>query len=203
MSRPSPLFPSLVMLIVLSGCAARSIGPTSFAPAYRSMLQTKELVVPKSCAKVGPLAVQNDLKSNVVGQRTLEGSQFPPQPIRLEGDAIAWLRAAAGEIFRKSAVPIAATGGPPVSLRLAQITMNENVHVNSGYDGRVVLDIEVGDGRGRTCWTGRKSGFAQNYGNRGTPDNYRETLDHAVDRALAALLGDDGFQNALCGRCSQ
>jgi hypothetical protein len=41
-------------------------------------------------------------------------------------------------------------------------------------------------------------GASENYGYSGTTDNYQETLNHALDRAMIRLLSDPGFQRSVC-----
>ena len=50
----------------------------------------------------------------------------------------------------------------------------------------------------KECWTGRKAGSSQDYGDHGSIENYRAVVDHALDRAVAAVAGDATFQDALC-----
>ncbi|MGY6215314.1 hypothetical protein ACW73L_09140 [Methylolobus aquaticus] len=191
-----------VGLLILS-CAQKSIAPTSFSPAYKSMLDPSEVSLVKSCAVASSVVAKNGLPGSVVGKRTLEGGAVAPQPISLTGDPTGWVRSAAREIFRQAGVRTTTAGAPVVTLSLYQVLINENVHVNAGYDARVVIDATVVDGRGRTCWSERKTGTAQNYGHHGSAEAYRETVDHALDRALMSVATDDGFQEALCTRCSK
>jgi hypothetical protein len=41
-------------------------------------------------------------------------------------------------------------------------------------------------------------GTAENYGRPGKEANYQETVNHALDRAMARTIASDGFVKALC-----
>jgi len=186
-------------LLTLS-CAQKSLAPTSFVPSYKSMLDPSEATLAKDCAVASSVVVKSDLPGKVVGRRTLESGAIAPQPITLSGDPVGWVRAAAREMFRQGGVRTNGAGGPGIALSLHQIQINENVHVNAGYDARVVIDAAVIDAQGRSRWSERKTGTGQNYGNHGSVEAYRETVDHALDRALMSVIADDGFQDALCAQ---
>lgn len=190
-------------VLLMQACAQKSLAPTSFAPSYKTMLDPSDVTVAKSCAIASSVVVKNALRGRVIGQRTLESGAVPPQPITLAGDAVSWVRSGAREMFRLGGVRTTGPDAPTVALSLYQIQINENVHVNAGYDARVVVDAAVLDAQGRECWTARKTGTAQNYGHHGSAEAYRETADHALDRALMSVVADDGFQGALCRKCSK
>jgi hypothetical protein len=185
----------------LISCAKRTVAPTSFAPAYKTMLDPSDVAVARSCATASSVEVRSQMSGNRVGQRSPERNPANSQPIRMEGSPIPWVAASAKAMFAKSAIETGEAGAPGVVLGLQQVQINENVYVNAGYDARVVIDATVLDGRGQPCWTARKTGFAQNYGYAGSTAAYRETVDHALDRAIMGIAADDGFQNALCSKC--
>lgn len=192
-----------MITLVTAACAQKSLAPTVFAPSYKSMLDPSEVTLAKNCAAASSVVVKSALPGRVVGQRTLEGGGATPQPITLTGDPLPWVRSAAREMFRQGGVRTGAAGAPAVGLSLYQLRINENVHVNAGYDARVIIDATVANAQGRECWAARKTGTGQNYGHHGSAEAYRETVDHALDRALMAVVADDGFQDALCGKCGQ
>lgn len=72
------------------------------------------------------------------------------------------------------------------------------VYRQAEYDGRVAIRGRVSGGDAAE-WSATKDGFAENYGRPGSNTNYQETVNHALDRALAALVNDSGFTRALCG----
>lgn len=195
--------PTMIILLgsITISCAQKSIGPTSFTPSYKSQLDAADATVVRQCASVSGVSIANNLKGKVVGKRTLESKAVPPQPITAEGDLAGWVRASAREMFRRASLKTAAVGAPALKLSLSELQINENVHVNAGYDARVIIDASLLRGDGTECWTARKTGFAQNYGKHGSGEAYRETIDHALDRAIMSIAADPSFQEAACTGC--
>ena len=74
----------------------------------------------------------------------------------------------------------------------------ENVARRSGYEGRIVMTAELRDRGGNRCWQDKTEGASENYGYSGTAENYQETLNHALDRAMIRLFNDPGFQKSVC-----
>jgi hypothetical protein len=184
--------------VLSASCVQKSISPTSFSPSYKSMIESKDVSVVRGCAAASAVSVENGLPSAVVGKRTLEESSFPAQTISIEGDTVGWIRAGASEMFRQAQLKTGKAGAPNVKLRLSDVQINENVHVNAGYDARVTLEAAVVSAAGKECWSARKSGASQEYGDHGSAENYRTLVDHALDRAVMAVAADSGFQEALC-----
>lgn len=114
----------------------------------------------------------------------------------MTGDAEAWLRAGVESALRAASIEQAASGRT-ITVELVSITTDESVYRQAEYDGKVVVRGRV-SGAGAD-WSAAKDGFAENYGRPGTDLNYQETVNHALDRALAALVNDSGFTGALCG----
>jgi hypothetical protein len=79
-----------------------------------------------------------------------------------------------------------------------QIVLNENVARRSGWEGHIVLSAQIAHRRGGICWQGRIEGASENYGYSGSAENYQETLNHALDRAMIRLLSDPGLQRSIC-----
>lgn len=184
--------------ILSAACVQKSIVPTSFTPAYKSMIDSKDMTVVRTCAAISSVSAENGLRSSVVGKRTLEESSFPAQDIVMQGDIVGWVKAGANEMFNRAMLKTSQPGAPSVKLRLSDMVINENVHVNAGYDGRITLDAAVVNARGQECWSARKTGASQEYGDHGSAENYRALVDHALDRAIMSVAADSGFQEALC-----
>ncbi|MGQ0505272.1 MAG: hypothetical protein ACT4TC_08105 [Myxococcaceae bacterium] len=64
-----------------------------------------------------------------------------------------------------------------------------------------VSGVEEGHGSAQPCWKGLTEGFAENYGRPDNAENFSETLNHALDRAVSKLLMTEDFEAALCGVC--
>ena len=184
-----------------SACAQKSIAPTTFTPEYQTQLDSADVATVRPCAALSGVDVENGLTGAVVGKRTLESSAMPAQNISMTGNPTDWVRAASSELFKRARLNTRDNQGPRLKLKLAAVDINENVHVNSGYDGRVTLDAALINAKGQSCWEDRVSGDARNYGHSGTAISYRETVNHALDRAIMAIVADKRFQDAACGSC--
>ena len=68
----------------------------------------------------------------------------------------------------------------------------------TGYEGRIAISAELSRAGGTSCWRDRADGFAENYGYAGSTENYQETLNHALDRAMLRLLNSADFKKAIC-----
>jgi len=181
-----------------AACVQKTIIPTSFTPAYKTMLDAADATVARSCAAASAVNAESSLSGTVVGKRKIEESSYPAQDIRIEGDTAAWLRASADEMFKRASLKAGIADAPSVTLKLADVLIDETVHVNSAYDARITVDAAVVNSRGKQCWSGRKTGASHEYGADGSAENYRPLVDHALDRAVMAVASDPGFQEALC-----
>lgn len=184
--------------LLSASCVQKSIVPTSFTPSYKSMLDASDVTVVRNCAAISSVSAENGLKGAVVGKRTLEDTNFPAQDITMDGDTAGWVRSSANEMFKRAMLKTGSADAPTVKIKLIDVQINENVHVNAGYDARVTVDASVVNANGHECWTARKSGASQGYGDHGKAENYREVTDHALDRAIMAVAADSAFQEALC-----
>jgi len=90
------------------------------------------------------------------------------------------------------------SGAPVLRLSVRQIMTSENIARRSGFEGRILISAELVRKGGGVCWQDRVEGSSENYGYSGGTENYQETLNHALDRAMIRLLGDPGFQKNIC-----
>ena len=97
----------------------------------------------------------------------------------------------------KKLANVGKSGGPTLRLTIDQISTSENVLHRSGYEGRIVMSAELTKG-GTSCWKDRLDGFAENYGYAGSIENYQETLNHALDRAMIRMMSSSEFKRAAC-----
>jgi hypothetical protein len=192
---------ALSLIGLLAACAQSTIKPTAFAPQYQTQLDSADVVIAQRCATLSGVDIENGLASRVVGKRTLESKAVPAQNISMTGDVAGWVRASSNAMLQLAQLKANDGQGPRLKIRLAEININENVYVNSGYDARVILDAALSNARGQACWSQRKSGDAKNYGHSGTAISYQETIDHALDRAIMSIMADKTFQDAACGSC--
>ena len=103
----------------------------------------------------------------------------------------------ATDTLKRAGASVGKTSAATLRLTIDQISTTENVLHRSGYEGRIVMSAELVR-NGPSCWKDRLDGFAENYGYAGSAENYQETLNHALDRAMIRLLGSSDFRKAVC-----
>lgn len=180
----------------LAGCAPSDLAPYTFAASYRFMGSPADYSVAPDCAAYAELEVRDGrTEGNVVGVRYLEegGSRYD---VMLDGDVEAWLRQAAEQALAEAGVRRDAGSGHTVTVTLERIATDESVYRRAEYDATVQISTAVSGGG--ADWSGNQKGFAENYGYAGSAENYQETVNHALDRALADAMNDSGFTEALC-----
>ena len=178
---------------------AKDLKPTSFKAAYSMEIDGDEIATVSACAVAGDVTVSDSRTETAVGERSDEDTPDRKQTISMGGDAIGWVTKGFEEISRQASLRLREAGKPEVSLSLAKVWIIEVTAFNAEYDGRVVVDVSVlPAGGGKACWSERMEGTAENYGRPGKEVNYQETVNHALDRAMAKTLGSDEFLKALC-----
>jgi hypothetical protein len=177
-----------------AACAPSRLAPTTFSADYTMMGSIGDFSTAPECATYGELEIVAPADLDKVGVRYLEeGSER--WDVGMTGDAEAWLRAGVESALRAASIE-QSDSGPTLTVELVSITTDEAVYRQAEYDAKVVLRIAVTGGG--ADWKGTKDGFAENYGRPGSSTNYQETVNHALDRALTAMVNDQGFRDALC-----
>jgi len=142
-------------------------------------------------------------KPSPAGQRFEENKPDVTYPIEMTGDAVAYLRDALEANLKRAGSP---AGGPTASTlaaTLVKLHLEERTYHNAEFSGDVGLDLVLSNGSSPApCWKGRILGAGTNYGKAGNPENYQETLNRALEKAMADLLSQKSFEDALCGKCS-
>jgi hypothetical protein len=189
--------------LALSGCAATSLSPTSIALKYHPTEEPSATPPVHTCAALSRLKVEDARTAKDPGRRVLEGKPEVAQPIYLAADPMPWFEQAVALHFKRAGLLTTATDKPSGLMRLEQIVMSETVRVRADYNGRVTLSLDLlAPTTGRTCWSARVTGFAENAGYAGSAENYNETLNQALDKALIQLLSTGELSANLCGKCN-
>jgi hypothetical protein len=190
MNTKSSCLTLLGLAALAAACAPSTLSPTTFSADYTMMGSIGDFSTAPDCATYGELEVVAAADLGKVGVRYLEeGSER--WDVGMTGDAEAWLRAGVESALSAASIE-QADSGRTITVELVSITTDESVYRQAEYDGKVAIRGRVGG------WSATKDGFAENYGNPGSNTNYQETVNHALDRALAALVNDSGFTGALC-----
>jgi hypothetical protein len=185
------------MLLAAAGCSTpTSVQPLSIPLAYKPMADARDYSALPACAAVADVQAVDARSEKVIGRRSIEGNATAVAPVRTTGDMAAWARTAATETLKRSRVTVGGTGAI-FRVTIEQIRTNENVLHRSGYDAQILVSARLSRG-GSVCWQGRAEGKAENYGYSGSVENYQETLNHALDRAMIQLLTRPGLHSAIC-----
>ena len=190
-------FTALLAVGLLSACHS---GPLGIAVPlnYQTMNPSYG---PADACEAASLAEFKDLRKNpsVIGERFEEDSPTKTAPVTAVGDAVDWYRSAFTSMARKSGLNVEQPGAPVLRIEIRELSAREAVAFNSVYRVRMVLGAQVlPAGGGPACWSNSVEGEAKMYGRDASPENYAETLNHAVERASGALLDHPGMRQALC-----
>ena len=161
------------------------------------MASPGEFPTAPACAAFSGIQVADARLDKTIGKRYVKTNPSISAPISASSDVAAWVKAGAADAAQRVGISQKSSGAV-LWITVRQIVLSENVARRSGYEGRISITAELvrkGDG---VCWQDRVEGSSENYGYSGTPENYQETLNHALDRAMIRLLGDPGFQKNIC-----
>ena len=185
-------------ILFQTGCVTpSSVTPLSIPLVYKTMATPGDFSTLAPCAAISGVQVTDARTDKAIGRRFVEDNAATVAPVTAASDVAAWVRAGALEALKQSGVSLGKPGAPLLRISVEQIRSNENVVHRSGYDARIVISAKLSHG-GNTCWSDRADGEAENYGYSGSIENYQETLNHALDRAIIRLTDMAGFRRALC-----
>jgi hypothetical protein len=187
------------MLLAIAGCTAipTSLDPLAVPLQYKMMANAGEFPSAPQCAAISAIQVNDARTTPLLGKRYVETKPSVTAPVRASSDVKAWLRAGAEASTQRVGIRQKSTG-PILLLTVRQITTSENVARRSGYEARIQISAQLTRKGGGSCWQDRIEGSSENYGYSGTAENYQETLNHALDRAMIHLLSDPGFLRTVC-----
>ena len=188
-----------IAILAISCTTPASVAPVSVPLQYKTMASPGEFPTLAPCAGVSSVRVTDARTDTVLGKRFIEGKNAPSAAVTTSSDVAEWARSAVLEELRRAGVATAKAGAPALSITIEQISTSENVLHRSGYEGRLLISAELAGANGTSCWKDRGEGFAENYGYAGSVQNYQETLNHALDRAMIRLMSSTDFKKAICG----
>jgi len=150
-----------------------------------------------ACAAISAILVTDARTDKTIGKRYVENKASATAAVTTTSDVADWVRNGASDALRLAGANVGKPGAPTLRLSVDQINTTENVLHRSGYEGRIVMSAELTRG-GTSCWKDRLDGFAENYGYAGSIENYQETLNHALDRAMIRMMSSSEFKRAAC-----
>ncbi|HUP48780.1 MAG TPA: hypothetical protein VNA04_08310 [Thermoanaerobaculia bacterium] len=190
------------LVLLLSACGPSALAPMTVPLDYRMMADAVEIPVLQECAGVASVEVVDRRTETQLGTRFLQDDRAATYLVTAGGDVAAWVRSGVDVALRRARMNVGAAARPALVITVEQVWTEESVYRRAEYDGRVVLLAELRTPRGGgACWRERVDGFAENYGYAGSAENYQETLNHALDRALIRMLNSSGFRDAVCMPC--
>ena len=184
-------------MLQLSCTTPSSVKPLSIPLAYKTIATPGDFSTLAQCASVADVQVTDGRADKAIGRRFIEDNAATVAPVTASSDVAAWVRTGAIEVLKQSGVSFGKSGAPILRISIEQIRSNENVVHRSGYDARITMSAKLARG-GNSCWSGQTDGEAENYGYSGSVENYQETLNHALDRAILRLTTIAEFRRALC-----
>ncbi len=186
-------------LLAGSGCRVSNVKPITFPANYEPMQSGGEITAAPACAVFRELTVvDNRSEGSADGVRTIQDREGRSD-IFMDGDVESWFHAGVARGLVKSHFPQDPSAGLDLTMKLAAIQIEEVAYRNSTFEGRVIIDVELSrTGGGGPVWSHRTDGFAQNYGRPGKAENYQETVNHALDRAVTSAVNNEALRQKLC-----
>ena len=186
-----------VVLVIVACSTPSTVAPLTIPLQYKTMASPAEFPTLPPCAALSKTDVRDARDEKTLGKRFVEGKNAPAAMVTTTSDVPAWVTAGVESAVKRTGVAMKA-GAPVLVITLGQITTSENVLHRAGYEAHVSIDAELRSAGGAACWKGHADGSAENYGYAGSIENYQETLNHALDRAVIRILGAPEFKKAIC-----
>ncbi len=193
------LLGSLVLSLLVASCTSipTTLGPVSVSLQYNQIANPGEFPTVPACASFSSIQVVDSRLDATIGKRYVETNPSITAPLSTASDVAGWMKAGAVNAAQRVGINQKA-GGATLRITVRQIAVSENVARRSGFEGRLLISAELLRKGGGVCWQDRIEGTSENYGYSGSNENYEETLNHALDRAMIRLLSDPGFQRSIC-----
>lgn len=190
--------------------AAFAVAASSCRSGFGAMMfETKYLssgeraAAAPNCGAIRQVAIKDTRPDpGLVGDRARD--DLPqPYPLRMVGDSGAWAQTVIETMARSAGYAVGdAPQYPTLQVTLRNIELHERVFSNADYTSRVVIEGAVLLPNGQTCFANTFEGDARNYGRAASDENYQQTINHALEKAVVSMLDNTGIRDGLCSRCS-
>ena len=185
-------FVPFFVLGAVGGCAKSNLASSATTLNYLDHGRMAATQVTDPVNGVGTLAVTDDRADDMRGGTRKGEKDGSTAEIAINGDAAAWVAAGARHVFGGAGIGF--DDGPiEMRIRLVEFSLEESVYVNSSYTSRVTLEVRLYND-GEEVWLGTRSGQAGNFGRPAKQENYEETFNHALSKALDMILQDAAFR---------
>ena len=193
-------FIAIAIVVVIVACRTpSSVAPLSIPLQYKTMANPAEFPAPPACAALSKIDVRDARDEKALGKRYVEGKNTPAASVSTSSDVQAWAATGVEAALKRAGIPTNKASAPALSFTIEQISTAENVLHRAGYEAHVNVAAELRPAAGgAACWTGRVEGSSENYGYAGSTENYQETLNHALDRAVIRIISTPEVKKAIC-----
>ncbi|MGB6603367.1 MAG: hypothetical protein WA747_09000 [Steroidobacteraceae bacterium] len=182
--------------VVVSACAVSRLDPLAIPLTYKPDPKNAGVLGGLSCNAISRLQVSDARVEKTLGIRTHESKPLKAD-VTAANDPAAWVRDGLQSFLAQNGASFQGNG-PTLLVSLDSLHTVESVWHRAGYDARIALTAQLQSPAGKTCWKESVEGTGGNYGYAGSMQNYRETLNWALDAASMDLAESQGFKTALC-----
>ncbi|HSP14525.1 MAG TPA: hypothetical protein VLV78_07230 [Thermoanaerobaculia bacterium] len=173
------------------------MNPVTVPLQYKTMASVGEFPSAQTCGSVSRVEVTDARANKMLGSRYLQEKSSMRADVTSSGDVAGWVQSGAEAALKQSGAAMQG-GGPVLRLRLTDIKTDESVFHRAQFNARITLAADLLSPGGRSCWHDSAEGYSENYGYAGSAENYQETLNHALDRAMIRVLGSGEYKKAVC-----
>lgn len=188
-----------VAFVIVACSTPSSVPPLTIPLQYKTMASPAEFPTLPACAAFSKVDVRDAREEKALGKRFAEKSSAgSAAAVTTTSDVPAWVASGLKSALVRTGAATNKASAPALTIAIDQIATTENVLHRAGYEARINLAAELRSAGGASCWKGQAEGAAENYGYAGSTENYQETLNHALDRAIIRVLTAPDFKKAIC-----
>ena len=177
------------LLLFATACISpMAVEPMKIPLEYKSMADADEYDRMSDCAAVSDIRVTDMRTDKTLGKRYIQGVGEPWADVTTDSNVAAWVTSGVVEGLKNAGASLAIEGKPVLHISVEEVSTKENVYFAGGYEAKVVISGELLGKNGKSCWKDKVQGAGENYGYAGRVDNYQETLNHALDRAVIEMV---------------
>jgi len=189
------------LLLFATACISpMAVEPMSVPLEYKTVADPDEYERLSDCAALSDIRVIDARTDKTLGKRYIQGVGDPWADVTTDSNVAAWVASGVVAGFKNAGASMAVDGKPVLHISVDEISTKENVYFAGGYEAHVVISGELVGKNGKSCWKDQVKGSGENYGYAGRIDNYQETLNHALDRAVIEMV--ISLQSDIC-ECGQ
>jgi len=192
----APIFLPLAFL----GCAASLNEGATFPPKYYPS-GPQPRTVPACAGLISVTVTDGRDNPGEAGRRFEEQKPASDYPIKMTGDAMAYVKTALEDILKRAGNPGKGPTATTLAVTLDELYLEEKTYVNAEFAAGVALEVIISVGN-TPCWKGDITGQGSNYGKVGSTESYQQTLNRAFENAVFNMFRQKKFREALCGKCA-